>query len=230
MAKKRISRSRKRDLNEPDEFITFWTKIFEFTSKYRVQFTCALGFIVALIIVVVGIVYFSKKSEDKAFALLQQGITKYQTVLQNNEPDKAYLDVEKDFQLILEKYSVRDGGKLAKFIYANICYNAKEYNKAIELYNKSLVDFNAEPFVKNLVLNGLGYSYKAKNDYKTAVKYFEMLASASDYSIKDEALFNLGGLYAAMGNNDKSMNAFKKILSDHSDSMYIEIVKERTAG
>lgn len=230
MAKKRVSRSRKRDLNEPDEFISFWSKLFELISEYKLIFSSALGAMIVIIIVIIGMVYFVKKSEDKAFALLQQGIITYRTELKNNPPEKAFLDVQKDFQLIMDKYSNRSGGKLAGFIYANMCYTAKDYDKAIEIYNKSLPNFNDEVFIKNLIFNGLGYAYKAKEDYKTAVRYFEAIASAPDYTIKDEALFNLGELYAAMGDHDKSITAFKKILSDHSDSMYIEIVKERVAG
>jgi len=185
---------------------------------------------VAIIIVIIGMVYFIKKSEDKAFALLQQGITNYQTELKNNTPEKAFLDAGKDLQRVMDKYSNRAGGKLAGFIYANICYAAKDYDKAIELYNKSLINFNDELFIKDLILNGLGYAYKAKKDFKTAAGYFEIIASAPDYTIKDEALFNLGELYAAMGDRDKSITAFKEILSDHSGSMYIEIVKERVTG
>ena len=230
MAKKRVSRSRKRDLNEPDEFIGFWSKLFELISEYKLIFSSALGVMIAVIIVIVGIVYFTKKSEDKAFALLQQGIINYQTKLKNSTPEKAFLDVENDLQLIMDKYSNRDGSKLASFIYANMCYTAKNYDKAIELYKKSLINFNDEMFIKNLILNGLGYSYKAKKDFKTAARYFETIASAPYYTIKDEALFNLGELYIAMGDHDKSITAFKKILSDHSGSMYIEIVKERVTG
>jgi len=230
MVKKRVSRSRKRDLNEPDEFIRFWPKLFELISEYKLIFSSALGVMVAVIIVIMGIVYFTKKSEDKAFALLQQGIINYQTKLKNSTPEKAFLDVENDLQLIMDKYSNRDGSKLASFIYANMCYTAKNYDKAIELYKKSLINFNDEMFIKNLILNGLGYSYKAKKDFKTAARYFEAIASAPDYTIKDEALFNLGELYAAMGDHDKSITAFKKILSDHSGSIYIEIIKERITG
>lgn len=230
MAKKRVSRSRKRDLNEPDEFISFWTKVFGWISEYKLLFSSALGVMVAIIIVIIGMVYFIKKSEDKAFALLQQGITNYQTELKNNTPEKAFLDAGKDLQRVMDKYSNRDAGKLAGFIYANICYAAKDYDKAIELYNKSLINFNDELFIKDLILNGLGYAYKAKKDFKTAAGYFEIIASAPDYTIKDEALFNLGELYAAMGDRDKSITAFKEILSDHSGSMYIEIVKERVTG
>jgi tetratricopeptide (TPR) repeat protein len=230
MAKNRVSRSRKRDLSEPDEFISFWTKLFELISEHKLIFSSALGGMVVVIIVIIGMIYFTKKSEDKAFALLQQGIINYQTELKTNTPEKAYLDAEKDFQRVMDKYSNRYGSKLAGFIYANMCYTANNFDKAIELYKKSLINFNDELFIKNLILNGLGYSYKAKKDYKTSAKYFEIIASDPDYKIKDEALFNLGELYAAMGDHDKSITAFKKILSDHSDSMYIEIIKERVTG
>ena len=230
MAKKRVSRSRKRDLNEPDEFISFWSKLFELISEYKLIFSSALGIMIAIIIVIIGMIYFIKKSEDKAFALLQRGITSYQAELKNNAPEKAFLDAGKDLQRVMNKYSNRNGGKLASFIYANICYAAKDYDKAIEIYKKSLINFNDELFIKYLILNGLGYSHKAKKDFKTAAGYFEAIASAPDYAIKDEALFNLGELYAAMGDHDKSLTAFKKILSDHSGSMYIEIVKERVTG
>jgi tetratricopeptide (TPR) repeat protein len=230
MVKKRVSRSRKRDLNEPDEFITFWTKIFGWISKYKLLFSSALGIMIAIIIVIMGIVYFIKKSEDKAFALLQRGVIKYQTNLKDSTPEKAFLDVEKDFQVIMDKYSNRNGGKLANFICANFSYTAQNYDKAIELYNKSLINFNDELFIKDLILKGLGYAYKAKKDFKTAAGYFEIIASEPDYTIKDEALFNLGELYAAMGDHDKSITAFKKILSDHPGSMYIEIVKEKLTG
>lgn len=229
MAAKNISRARKRDLENPDEFITLWTRLFNFTAAHKVQVSCALTFLAVLIIVAGVTVYSLKKSENKAFFLLQQGVVKYQTLLKASNPNKAYLDVGKDFELIMEKYSGRKGGKLARFTYADMCYAAGDYDKAIANFNKSLVDFNDEPFLKNLILSDLGYSYKAKNDYKTSAKYFEMIVTTPDNSIKDEALFNLGELYDAIGDKDKSIDAFKKILSDHSGSMYTEIVKEKIA-
>jgi len=229
MAAKNISRARKRDLENPDEFITLWTRLFNFTAEHKVQVSCALTFLAVLIIVAGVTVYSLKKSENKAFFLLQQGVVKYQTLLKASNPNKAYLDVGKDFELIMEKYSGRKGGKLARFTYAEMCYAAGDYDKAIANFNKSLVDFNDEPFLKNLILSDLGYSYKAKNDYKTSAKYFEMIVTTPDNSIKDEALFNLGELYDAIGDKDKSIDAFKKILSDHSGSMYTEIVKEKIA-
>ena len=227
MAARKISRARKRDLENPDEFITLWTKLFNFTAEHKVQVACVLTFLAALIIVAAVTVYSLNKSENKAFFLLQQGVVKYQTLLKESNPNKAYLDAGKDFELIMEKYSGRKGGKLARFTYAEMCYAAGDYDKAIANFNKLLVDFNDEPFLKNLILSDLAYSYKAKKDYKTSAKYFEMIATTPDYSIKDEALFNLGELYDTIGDKEKSTNAFKKILSDYPGSIYTEIVKEK---
>jgi tetratricopeptide (TPR) repeat protein len=57
-----------------------------------------------------------------------------------------------------------------------------------------------------------------------------MIVSQSGGIMKDEALFNLGRLYAAMGENEKSLMAFKKIISDYSDSIYVELARERVSG
>ncbi len=227
MARKSVSRSRKRDLNSPDEFVSFWTTLFDFVTAHKVQVSCALGAFLVLVIVGITSLYFLKKSGDKAFSLLQEGMAKYQTLLKTEGPDKAYKGAEGDFQRIVKNYSQRQGGILARLYYADMCYAAKDYDKAITLYKPLILAFKDEPFFKNLVLSGLGYCYEAKKDYKTASGYFEMLATAKDYPVKDEALFNLGELYAAIGNKEKSINAFKKILSDYPESIYSEIVREK---
>jgi tetratricopeptide (TPR) repeat protein len=229
MAAKRISRARKRDLENPDEFITFWTRLFNIVTEHKIQFSCALTFFCVLIIVAAVTVYYLKQSENKAFFLLQQGIAKYQASMKAGNPNKAYQEAEKNFGVILEKYSNRKGGKLARLVYADICYDAGDYDKAIANFSKLLEDFNDEPFLKNLVLSSLGYSYNAKKDYKTSAKYFEMIVTTPVYTNKDEALFNLGELYAKIGEKDKSLDAFKKILSDHTGSMYTAIAKEKIA-
>ena len=224
MANKKISR--KQVLGKPDRFVIFSNRLLEFAIKYKIQISCAAGVIFAFIIVISGMQYFANKAEDEAFAMLEECMLKHETIMKENTPDKAYADVEKDFDLILEKYSKTDGGKLARVIYANFCYNSGNFDRAITLYNKALSDFDGNKSFKALVLSGLGYSYEEKKDYKQATNYFKMIVSEPGSIIKDEAFFNLGRLYAAMGENDKSKDAFKKIISDYTDSIYIELVKE----
>lgn len=230
MVKKRVSRSRKRQLTQPDEFLTFSGRLLEFATKHKAKILWSLSALGVLIIAVAGLRYFLNKAENKAFALLGESVVKYETAIKKNKtPEEAYQEVKKDFRMVLDKYSGQEGGKLARVIYANICYRAGDFDGAILLYNKALHDFEDNPFFKSLILSSLGYSFEGKKDYQNAVKYFEMVGNGSDSIMKDEAFFNLGELYAAMGNSDKSLDSYRKIISDYADSLYIEIVKEKLA-
>ena len=227
MAKKRVSRSRKRQLEEPDKFISISARFLEFITKYKVQLLSAMGVVFAVIIVISLVYYYSDRAENKASAMLTNSIAKYKKNKTEHGPVKACREVANDFNQIIENNWGKDSAEIARVMYANICYNAGEFDTATELYNNALSDFENNPFVKNLILNGLAYSCEGKKDYNSAAKYFEMIISGPDDEIKDEALFNLGRLYAVMENKDKSAEAFNKIISDYKDSNYIDLVKEK---
>jgi len=228
MAAKKVTR--KQLLKEPDEFITFSARLFQFAIKYKIQIIACIGISCAVLIAASGVMYFSKKSEEKAFSLMQQGMEKYKMLSKTVGPIKAYQEVNTDFEFILKKYSSKDGGKLARVSYADICYQAGEYDKAISLYRQSLKDIGDHQPVKYLVLNGLGYSYAAKQAYQEAATYFQKIASGPDAIMKDESLFNLGRIYHTLGNAEKSKASYEKIVSDHPDSIYIELAKDKVAG
>lgn len=226
--KKKITR--KQLLKEPDEFITFSGKMIQLGMQYKTQLTYAVGIIVALMLVVSGYRFFAIRSENKAHALLDRAVNQYQTALNGEDSKKAYQTASEDFQLILNKYGSKQSGKLARVIFANICFDAGEYKKAIELYRQSLKDFKNDAFMNNLIHSDLGYAHEQLNEARLAVSYFEKIAESQEPILRDEALFNLGMLYEKLGDQQKSSDAFKRIISDHPDSMYIEIVKERSAG
>ena len=140
--------------------------------------------------------------------------------------EKGYDAVKGDFNLILEKYSDKDGGKLAKMIFAKICYDGGDYDRSIELYKLALQDFDTQPFYKSRILCNLGYLYADKGDYDNAVKYFEMVEVISGSTDKDEALFNLAGIFATKGLLEKSNNTYKKLIDNYPNSTYLDISKE----
>ena len=228
MAKKKIPR--KQLLKQTDEFLTFSARLLQFTIQHKIQISCAFGLIFAFILVFSGTRYYSIKAQNKAFALMEQGRIKYENVLKEKGPEIAYQDVQKDFQSIIGKYSRKAGGKLAGVLYANMCYRAGEYEISVGLFKQALDDFADNPLLKGLILSGLGYTLEGKKDFPAAVTRFEEIVSDPDAIMKDEALFCLGRIYAKMGDTAKSTGAYKKIVSDFSDSIYIELAKEKISG
>ena len=229
MAKK-IKKTRKELLKEPDEFMTISGKFIGFIVEYKNQVTYALGIIVALALIFSGYRFFSIRSENKASALLGQGLAKYEKLKNDKQPIKAYDQVSADFQLVLDKYGSKQNGKIARLTYANICYDAGKYEQAIELYKRSLKDFEKYPTIHNQVVGSLGYAYEQQADYAGAVSYFEQLTSAPETIMRGEALYNLGWLYDKLGQTEKSKEAYNKIISDHQDFIYIDLVKERMSS
>ena len=144
--------------------------------------------------------------------------------------DEVYSAVSAGFQSLLQKYGGKESGKLARLIYANICYDAGHYKQAIELYNEALKDFETRPMIHSQILNNLGYAYEQQKDYSTAVSYFEKISEAPGQILLDEALFNLGRLYGKLGQPEKSKAAYQKIVSDYPDFIYIDMVKEQISG
>lgn len=227
MAKKKRM-TRKQLLKEPDEFITFSGKLIQFGMRYKTQLIYVAAILVGLIVVVSGYRFFSIRSENNAETLLNQAVAKYQTALNGQDSEKAYQTVSEDFQLILNKYGSKNSGKIARVIFANICFDAGDYAKAIELYRQSLEDFKKHAFMINLIRNDLGYAHEQLNDIPLAVSYFEKIAENQEPILRDDALFNLGVLYENSGDHQKSADAFQRIITEHPDSMYIEMVKERS--
>ena len=227
MAKKRVSRSRKRQLEEPDKFISFSAKFLGFLTKYKVPMLSAVGVIFVITIVCFSVHYYSDSAESKASVMLANSLAKHEKIKAEQGAVKACQEVANDFNQIIENNWGKDSAKIARVMYANICYNAGDFDTATELYNKALPEFENNPFIKSLILNGLAYSYEGGKDYNSAAKYLEIIISGPDDEIKGEALFNLGRLYAVMGNKDKSAEAFNKIISDYKDSSYLELAKEK---
>jgi tetratricopeptide (TPR) repeat protein len=229
MAKKQ-KKTRKELLKEPDEFMTLSGKLIGFAVTYKTQLTYGLGIILALAIVFSGIRFFSIRAENKGAALLEGSLIEYNSLRTDKTPAAVYDAVSGGFQDILQKYGGKNSGKIARLIYANICYDAGKYEQAINLYNTSLKDFEAHPMIHSQILSSLGYAYEQQKQYSAAVGYFEKISTSPEQIQRGEALFHLGRLYNKLGQPGKSKEAYQKILSDHPDFIYIDIVKEQIAG
>ena len=203
----------------------------KFVMAHKKQVGYGAGFIVALILIISGFRFFSNRAENNASALLQKGVIKYAMLIDaKTPPDKAYQDVSEDFKLILEKYGSKQAGKKSRLMYANICYAGGDYEKARELYKKALGDFEESPLIHLEILTSLGYVNGQLNDYSAAAEYFEKVAASSEQIMRDGALFQLGLVYEKLGESQKSKNAFETIVSDHQNSIYMDLAKEKIAG
>jgi tetratricopeptide (TPR) repeat protein len=219
-------KTRKQLIKEPDEFITFTGKAISFVTGYQKQISFMLCAIVAIALIFFGYRFFAQRAETKAFTRLGQIQSQYNTLKKTSPGTAAYSQVSEAFQIIIKKYGGNAGGKLARVIYANISFEAQQYEKAIALYKQSLKDFKDDKLIYNMILSNLGHAYQRVEDEQNAAAYFEKAASATDSPIREDALFNLGLMYEKLGEATKSQKMFQEILNNHPDSIYFDVVEE----
>jgi tetratricopeptide (TPR) repeat protein len=229
MAKKQ-KKTRKELLKEPDEFMTLTGKLIGFAADHKTQLTYGLGIVLSVAILISGVRFFSIRAENKAADMLSQSMMEYSSLKTQKKPDEVFNAVSGGFQTILQRYGNKSNGKLARLIYANICYDAGKYQQAIDLFKISLQDFSDHPMIRSQVLSSLGYAYEQQKEYTAAVSYFEKISDAPVQVLQDEALFHLGRLYNKLGQSEKSKEAYNKIISDYPDFIYIDVVKENVSG
>jgi len=229
MAKpKRVTR--KQLLKEPDEFMTTTGRIVRWGQQYARQLAFAAGAFLLLIVVISAYRYYTNWTENKAFLLLDEAVSKYETQKAKTDAIDAYKDTREDFETIIRKYDHTDGGQMAMVVFAGMSYEAGDADRAIQLYEAGLNFFDADTAYQNFILSSLGYAYEKMRDIQKAVSCFEKIADGLDPTVRDIALFNLGRLYQELGDSAKSKAAYERLISNHTESIYYQLAKEKVSG
>lgn len=215
----------KKSLKEPDEFITFSSRMLKNIVENKNKFYALAGGIVGIALLVLLFGYLSEKSANQALYQLNNTMAKYAIKDSAKAPDT----VKRELQQLVDEYERHAGGKFAQLELANLYFKEGDYDQAITHYRKAAGDFRDEPLLQKLSKSGLGYSLEAKEAYEEAAECFEFVAAGGNDALADEALFALGRLYAALGDSDKQANVSKRLMEDYPNSLYFELVKEKTA-
>ena len=220
----KISRARKKELEQPDPFMETMQAGIDFCAKHKKQVIWALSTVLIIIVIIAGTIYSIRSSERHASALLAETLKIYNT----KDAVKGYDAVQSNFNKIIEKYSNTAAGRLAGVDFAAIAYKAGKFKQAHALYLTALDNFSDDhPAIRNLLLDALGHTCQAEKKYDEAKKYFNRITESNLPFLKAEALFNLGMIDCASGHKKDGMKLFKEIVSQYGDSIYKQLAQNK---
>ena len=91
MAKKN-KKTRKELLKEPDEFITLSSKLIRLAGEHKTLLTYSVATIIGVALIIAGIRLISIRAENKAAAMLDNSLIKYESLKNENKaPADVYL-------------------------------------------------------------------------------------------------------------------------------------------
>ena len=224
MVGKKIDR---KQLKQPDEFITLSAKILEWGQTNSRQISMGIIAVAVIVCAVAGYRFFDSRAETKAFAMLYQADRAYDNSLQkaaaNNPVDDKIISA---YQEIVDKYPTKSAGRIARKTLADIHFDAGQYDQATRLFEHSLKDFEKDQFYRSMLLNDLALAHEANTNGQEAQKYFELITEQPDAPVVDQALFHLAGWYEKKGEPEKARELYGRIVSEQAGSIYSNVVKE----
>ena len=218
---KKISR---KELKQPDEFISFWGRTIEFAQLHRREILIGISTAAVVALLVWAVSAHSRKRQEKASDLVTQAQSLLPSPLgmqageveagksaRNPEATNQAIGILED---VVENYGGTKASGGARLLLGRVYYEEADYDKAIAMYETFLKGKNRKVELKAMAWEGLAYSYEAKKDYAEALRCYEKLSQMDLANVKGWALMGLARCYEQLGELEKALGAYRELLAD----------------
>lgn len=221
--------TRKELLKEPDEFLTLSRRTIEFGIAHKTPILIGVAGFFALLLAVAGFQYYTIRAENRAFSLLREATAAYEAAAAGGDLKSAKEASAEAFETLLDRHAGRTAAKIGRVVYADICYRSGDPAAAAALYEEALGGFENDPALRNLIRLGLAYALEQLGDSEGAIASFRRAAEGQEPVMKEDALFQLAGLYVSTGRTEQGVSLYRRIAEEHPDSLYGKIAREQAA-
>jgi tetratricopeptide (TPR) repeat protein len=238
----------KKELRQPDQFVSFWTRFSEQAGKYvserRKPLLIAIG---ALAGVVTATIIYEQIRERAAMRSSEalEHVSKVATAdllpadgsppakedsLPHFKTDKERMEAalkEVDAFLSAEPHSpLRREAQLQK---AGLLLDLQRPDEAIPLYS-DVLESHLDSNLKFIAQEGLGYAYEAKGELDQALAAFTKLAGDNPKGFyHDRSLYHQARIAERKGNPAEAMKLYKEVLEKSPQSALRDEISNRLA-
>lgn len=171
-------RFNRKELNQPDQFISITDIIFAYCSKHK---TGLLSIVTAVVLVVFLGLWISYNQDIKNLRM-ESLYFEVEQIRTGNESNPS--EIVQKIENILNKFSEGPQKQRALMILADQYYEIHAYDRSISLYQNILKETAPTNLQYQLVSEGIAYSLEGKKDYKGAIiSYKTIIESQNKYPL-----------------------------------------------
>jgi tetratricopeptide (TPR) repeat protein len=210
----------KKQLKEPDEFITITERTFVFIRQHTKKIAAAGVILLVLILAAVFFQMWEKRKEEDAarafgVALEISGRGAAQAQESSAQDHKSVLE---KFDEIIIKFPRTSSGKISLVFKGNILLKLDEYDEAIKAYTVFLDKAGKERLYRYFAWEGLGHAYEGKKDYGKALEAYKKILDIGEGYQLAEAHLSIAYCYEKLGKNKEALESFKAFLNNSQKS------------
>lgn len=217
MVKTKLS---KKQLTEPDEFITLTQRAYLFASDHAKKILYAVAAVVLVVAAIFLYQWWQRDRETKAARDLSAVIIAFQQVSsasqQGSPPD--YRSFLSKFDEVSKKYSGTPSGRLSLLYKASVHLRVKEFDEAIRSYQAFLEKGEKEKVYHAFALEGLGYALEGKKEYEKALESYKKVLDLGDGFPLADIHLSMGRCYEKMGKNKEAVESYQAYMKESPKS------------
>ena len=232
MAKK-IKLSRKQ-IQKPDEFVTWFDQALDFFQANSLQVVLALAAVLVAVVAGQGIQRYRESKLESGVTALSDAIATLQAPLQKDLSDdqvlagvQAYPTAEARSseavarlkKVIADYPGTREAGRAQLFL-AGADFQNKNYREAVEAYNTYLQANPAlDPEMKAVALLGLASSHYNLGNFKEALNTYRQIIEVKHAFNRDEALLGAARCAQNQGDLDQAIAYLKQAQDEYPNTV-----------
>jgi tetratricopeptide (TPR) repeat protein len=221
----------KKQLKEPDEFITLSERVFIFVREHSKKMAGAGVALLVLIVAIVLMQIWEKKKEEEAARSYGIASEMYErSVAQEREGStQDYKEVLAKYDEIITKFPKTSAGGLSLLYKGNILFKQGNFDEAVKAYTAFLDQAGKERLFRYFAWGGLGHAYEGKKDYAKALEaYQKALEFGEGFQLADSNL-SMGYCYEKLGKTKEALESFKAFLNSGQKSSLTNAVLRKVS-
>jgi len=226
MAKKKLSR--KELLKNTDEFLTLSGKVVLYFNQHMHQVRLIGIGVAAIAVLYLSIWGYMKHTNKKGQAAYNVA---YNTLVQSLQSENVGEDSIKKseglFENVISDYGMSKAADLALAQVGHAKFTNKQYDDAIDYYDKFSTKASDNEAYETLTLLALAACHEAKGEMKKAAGILDGIIETSDNPFRENAMLNLERIYRLDNQPEKADKILKTFAKEYANSPFYPMVKAR---
>ena len=219
---KRVKVSRKEFLKEQDQFLTTSQKVTTYLSDHGPLMLTVAGGVIVLFAVFAGFRYNQQMKEMRMENLYFQ-----MTQIQNGKADNKSENAIGELENLLGQFQEGPQKIRAGLLLGEEYYQARQFDKAIDLYSEISGRSGAKGLPGQLAKLGLAYSHEGNKNYKKAAEIYKSIVRAANGFPLFDVYIGLARCYELNKDKKNALTTLREMENKFQSHPQIDSVKRR---
>jgi len=222
MSREKISR--KKLLQEPDEFLSLSQRVWLWVHENREKTGMIAGGIAAAILLAVGAKAYSDRSHGKRSTAVAAAVARYTQTPGGAVP----ADLRQELAALADRYAGSPEGAVARFFQAGALAAAGETGQAREVYTTLAAPGAQQGDLALLARQAVAYLDLAGGAVDTALASFQELLKAQGGAIaRAQIMLEIAAIHEKQGRAAEARRVYQDILAEHPEGSWAVMAKDR---